>query len=83
MRSTSLALEFKDIVNNEINQPFQASYIGQYLADAGLISIEEIQKINKQHYVVHGNLRAFKIAIDTVVDLPFCEIKELNTEAPR
>ena len=74
MSSISLALEFKYIVNNEINQPFQAQYIGQYLADAGLISIEEIQKINKYHYIIQGNFRLFKVGIDTVVDLPFCEI---------
>lgn len=83
MSSTSLASEFRDTVNNKINQPFQASYIGQYLVAAGLTEIDEVQKISKQHYIVHGNLRAFNILIDTVVDLPFCEIKEFIAEAPQ
>ena len=38
---------------------------------------DEIQKISKQHYIIHGNLRSFKVVIDTVVDLPFCTVHQL------
>ena len=78
MKSISRSSEFREIINGEINQPFQATYIGQCLAASGLTSIDEITRTSNSNYIIHGNFRSFEVEVDTVVDLPFCEFKELN-----